>query len=77
MMSLVAARKRKAASQDKGKVRVIEKSSDGNPGAFAKFPRLKSNLPNPLAFSGIRRGSVKILSVFRSGKSGKALTGRC
>lgn len=73
MVSRVAARKRKddntPASQDKGKIRIIENSRDGNPDAFTKFPRLKPSLANPLVLSGLRRGSVKILSVFRSGKS--------
>ena len=75
MMSLVATRKRKDAhntittSHDKGKVRLIEKSADGTQEFVNKFPRLRSSLPNTRAFSNIRRGSIKIFSVFRSGKS--------
>jgi hypothetical protein len=74
MMSLVMARKRKdghnpmTASHDKGKVRIIERSVDPVQEFTNKFPRLRSSLPNTRAFSNIRRGSVKIFSVFRSGK---------
>jgi hypothetical protein len=74
MMSLVATRKRKdarnqkAASHDKDKVRIIQKSDDGPHENVPKFTRLRSSLPNNRTLSGIRRGSVKIFSVFRGGK---------
>ncbi|KAF2478298.1 kinase-like protein [Lindgomyces ingoldianus] len=74
MMSLVASRKRKDAhnprmmSHDKGKVRIIERSADGTRETLTRFPRLRSSLPNNRAFSNLRLGSVRILSVFRSGK---------
>lgn len=73
-MSFVATRKRKDAhntrppSPEKGKVRVVEKSGDDHHDAFAKFPRLKPSLPNSRGLAGFRRGSVKIFSVFRTGK---------
>jgi hypothetical protein len=76
MMSFVATRKRKdghhtrAASLEKGKVRRVEKSRDGSRESRPKPARLRSSLPSPStrALSGIRRGSVKIFSVFRTGK---------
>lgn len=74
MMSLAATRKRKDAhnmqvsSHDKGKVRIVEKAGDVSTETPIKFPRLRPSLPNTAALRGIRRGSVKIFSVFRSGK---------
>ncbi|KAF2878044.1 kinase-like domain-containing protein [Massariosphaeria phaeospora] len=71
MMSLVASRKRKdvhnqiTTSNDKGKVRILEKSIEVDP---SKPARARSSLPNHRAFSNIRRGSIKILSVFKGGK---------
>ncbi|KAF2115314.1 kinase-like domain-containing protein [Lophiotrema nucula] len=78
MIPFVQNRKRKdihnktmATPSEKGKVRIIEKSGDAN-ASFSRFPRIKSGLPTNRAFSGIRRGSVKIFSVFRSGKGSLA-----
>ncbi|KAF2711277.1 kinase-like protein [Pleomassaria siparia CBS 279.74] len=74
MMSLVSARKRKDAhnavttSCDKGKVRIIEQAIGAVQEPKDKVPRLRSSIPNTKAFNNIRRGSVKIFSVFRSGK---------
>jgi hypothetical protein len=71
MMSLVPPRKRKDthnprwASRDKDKVRVVGNSSD----------RLLSNPTKPVQpragrkFTNFRKGSIKILSLFRNGKS--------
>ncbi|KAF2195667.1 kinase-like protein [Zopfia rhizophila CBS 207.26] len=55
-------------SRDKGKVRIIEQSADGANESLARFRHLRSSLPNSRTFSSIRRGSVKLFSVFRGSK---------
>jgi hypothetical protein len=73
MISLVAPRKRKDAnramvSHDKGKVRIIEHRSKGRSGSFVKPTRPRASLPSSRTFSNLRRGSIKIFSIFRSAK---------
>ncbi|KAF2640152.1 kinase-like protein [Massarina eburnea CBS 473.64] len=80
MISLVTIRKRKdiskpvASSHDKGKVRVVEgRSSNSNSlrksrSLAAKTPQMRASLPSSRTFSNFRRGSIKIFSIFRSGK---------
>lgn len=74
MSSFVHSRKRKDShnvmigSPEKGKVRVVEKTREGTHESQPKLPRLRSTLPNTRAIAGLRRGSVKIFSVFRSPK---------
>ena len=75
MISLVGTRKRKDGQiPSSDKVRIIEQSGEQAETPSQKtdtsnrFPRLRTSLPSNRAFSGIRRGSVKIFSVFRSGK---------
>jgi hypothetical protein len=67
MMSLVTTRKRKdidyakSSSTEKSKVRLIEHSNDGLLDGAGKQQRVR-------AFNNIRRGGVKIMSMFRSTK---------
>lgn len=74
MISLVATRKRKdahnprTASHDKGKVRIIDRSSNGNAEPLVKAPHLRASLPSSRTFSNLRRGSFKIFSIFRGAK---------
>jgi hypothetical protein len=69
MMSLVPTRKRKGThnavqlARDKGKVRVIEQSGDDHSSGSAKNALGRSKLTT------LRRGSIKIFSMFRTGKS--------
>jgi hypothetical protein len=75
MVSLVATRKRKdiqnpiTTSQDKGKVRILERHESHLSGSSTKPVQVRPNLPSSRTFSNLRRGSVKIFSIFRSGKS--------
>ena len=72
-MSLVAARKRKDAhnpqltSRDKGKIRVVERSADRI--GPAKLSRGRDGTPASRTLTNLRRGSIRILSMFRNGKS--------
>lgn len=71
MVSLVASRKRKDAhnhlvtSQDKGKVRIVSRNSSY--ASSIKPLAARSSLPSSRTFSNLRR-SIKIFSMFRSGK---------
>jgi hypothetical protein len=75
MMALVHARKRKDAhnprwpSHDKGKVRLIEHSGQDLLGASTKTTRARNSISASGAFTNLRKGSIKIFSIFRSGKS--------
>jgi hypothetical protein len=66
MISLVTTRKRKdvdcakSSSNEKSKVRLIEHSDDGHVNT-GKLQRVR-------AFNNIRRGGVKIMSMFRNTK---------
>ncbi|KAI8938614.1 hypothetical protein NX059_004486 [Plenodomus lindquistii] len=70
MISLVATRKRKDInsprlnSRDKGKVRVVERSADGE-----KASRSRSGTPASRTLTNLRRGGIRIFSIFRNGKS--------
>jgi hypothetical protein len=74
MMSLVSARKRKEAhnptqlSRDKGKVRVIERSAEGHSSGSTKNLHGRNSTPASRTFTTLRRGSIKIFSIFRNGK---------
>ncbi|KAJ4375794.1 hypothetical protein N0V83_001071 [Neocucurbitaria cava] len=74
MMSLVPTRKRKdahnpmMASRDKGKVRIIDRSTDGLLNMPAKS-HARSSRTASRTFSNLRRGSFKLFSIFRNGKS--------
>ncbi|KAF1840323.1 uncharacterized protein K460DRAFT_297172 [Cucurbitaria berberidis CBS 394.84] len=74
MMSLVPTRKRRdihnpaLASRDKDKVRLIEKSTEHLLNASAK-PQVRTSLPASRTFKTLRRGSIKIFSIFRNGKN--------
>lgn len=69
-MSLVPARKRKdihnplLTSRDKGKIRVVERSADG-----AKPSHSRNGTPASRTLTNLRRGSIRIFSIFRNGKS--------
>lgn len=69
-MSLVATRKRKdihnplLTSRDKGKIRVVERSADG-----AKVSRSRNGNPASRTLTNLRRGGIRIFSIFRNGKS--------
>ncbi|KAF2676832.1 kinase-like protein [Lentithecium fluviatile CBS 122367] len=73
-MSLVATKKRKDAvpirvSHDKDKVRIIERrSNERRSSSITKPPHSRASLPSSRTFSNFRRGSVRIFSIFRSGK---------
>lgn len=72
MVSLVTTRKRKGiekpllASQDKGKVRVVEQSAERH--NADKVPHARTTTPASRTLTNFRRGSVKIFSIFRGGK---------
>lgn len=72
-MSLVTTKKRKVVPnpllppRDKGKIRVIERSGEG--GASAKVSQRRNDTPASRTVSNFRRGSIKIFSIFRHGKS--------
>lgn len=74
-MSLVPTRKRKdfhnpgQEAQDKGKVRVVERSVEAHPVATAKRPHARNTTPAGRTFTTLRRGSIRIFSIFRNGKS--------
>jgi hypothetical protein len=74
MVSLVATRKRKdihnpiTTSQDNGKVRIFEHHESNLSGSSTKPARVRPNFPSSRTLSNLRRGSVKIFSIFRSGK---------
>ncbi|KAF9733461.1 Serine/threonine-protein kinase cbk1 [Paraphaeosphaeria minitans] len=82
MVSLVATRKRKdvnnpiMTSQDKGKVRILERHESHLSGSSVKQAPVRASLPSSRTFNNLRRGSVKIFSIFRSGSglNSKALT---
>ncbi|KAJ5025990.1 serine threonine-protein kinase cbk1 [Bipolaris maydis] len=73
-MSLVPTRKRKDVhnpgqeAQDKGKVRLVERSVDAHPVATAKRPHARNTTPAGRTFTTLRRGSIRIFSIFRNGK---------
>ena len=73
MMSLVTTRKRKevnnprSITRNKGKIRVIERSAAGS--SSTKLPRVRNATPASRTFSNLRRGSIRIFSIFRNGKS--------
>ncbi|CAE7015031.1 hypothetical protein CFE70_002608 [Pyrenophora teres f. teres 0-1] len=78
MMSLVQPRKRKDThnalqlSRDKGKVRVIERSAallSSMAGGSSKNPHSRSSTPVGRTFTNLRRGNLKLFSLFRNGKS--------
>ncbi|EUC48132.1 hypothetical protein COCMIDRAFT_88016 [Bipolaris oryzae ATCC 44560] len=75
MMSLVPTRKRKEVhnpgqeAQDKGKVRLVERSAEARPVATAKRPYPRNTTPAGRTFTTLRRGSIRIFSIFRNGKS--------
>ena len=75
MLSLVPARKRKEAhnaiqlSRDKGKVRVIERSAEGYSSGSTKNLQGRNSTPASRTFTTLRRGSIRIFSIFRNGKS--------
>ncbi|KAF2446007.1 kinase-like protein [Karstenula rhodostoma CBS 690.94] len=81
MVSLTVTRKRKdsnnpiTTSQDKGKVRILERHGSYFSGSSAKPASNRASLPSSRTFSNLRRGSVKIFSIFRtgSGLSARAL----
>lgn len=74
-MSLVPARKRKDVhnliqpSRDKGKVRVIERSAEGYSSRSTTNLQGRNSTPASRTFTTLRRGSIKIFSIFRNGKS--------
>ncbi|KAF1835663.1 kinase-like protein [Decorospora gaudefroyi] len=75
MMSLVPTRKRKDAhnqvqlARDKGKVRVIERSTHARSSGSMKNPQGRASTPASRTFTNLRRGSIRIFSLFRNGKS--------
>ncbi|RYO16669.1 hypothetical protein AA0121_g6104 [Alternaria tenuissima] len=75
MTSLVRARKRKEAhnqihlSRDKGKIRVIERSAEGHSSPSTKNLQGRNSTPASRTFTTLRRGSIKIFSIFRNSKS--------
>jgi hypothetical protein len=80
MMSLVSTRKRKEANnplllaRDKGKVRVIERSAEVPSSESAKAARGRNTTPASRTLSTLRRGSIRIFSIFRNGKSTSSTT---
>ncbi|KAG9193318.1 hypothetical protein G6011_03353 [Alternaria panax] len=80
-MSFVPARKRKEAhnpiqsSRDKGKVRVIERSAEGYSSRSTKDLQGRDSTPASRTFTTLRRGSIKIFSIFRNGKSSAPSSG--
>lgn len=72
-MSLMATRKRKDAhnplltSRDKEKIRVVERSADGN--GPVKSSRSRNGTPASRTLTNLRRGGIRIFSIFRNGKS--------
>lgn len=75
MMPLVPVRKRKEAhnqihlSSDKGKIRVIERSAEGHSSLSTKNLQGRNSTPASRTFTTLRRGSIKIFSLFRNSKS--------
>jgi hypothetical protein len=75
MISLVPTRKRKDAhnpvelTRDKGKVRLIERSAGGLSSSATKNPQSRTSTPASRTFTSLRRGSIRIFSIFRNGKS--------
>ncbi|RAR03972.1 serine/threonine-protein kinase cbk1 [Stemphylium lycopersici] len=73
-MSLVPTRKRKdihhpvQLAREKGKVRVIERSAAVHSSASAKNPPARISTPAGRTLTSLRRGSIKIFSIFRNGK---------
>ena len=74
-MPIMIPRKRKNAhnrnliSRKKGKVRIIERSLNRTQEFLLNFLRFRSPLLYAQTISKIRQGSIKILTVFRIGKS--------
>ncbi|CAN9197814.1 unnamed protein product [Alternaria alternata] len=81
MTSLVRARKRKEAhnqihlSRDKGKIRVIERSAEGHSSPSTKNLQGRNSTPASRTFTTLRRGSIKIFSIFRNSKSSAPSSG--
>jgi autotransporter adhesin len=75
MTSLVRAQKRKEAhnqihlSRDKGKIRVIERSAEGHSSPSTKNLQGRNSTPASRTFTTLRRGNIKIFSIFRNSKS--------
>ncbi|KAF1919260.1 hypothetical protein BDU57DRAFT_135267 [Ampelomyces quisqualis] len=75
MMALVNTRKRKdtagqrGASRDKDKIRIVEHSGHELCGSSPRPLRPCSSGPAGRTFTNFRRGSIKIFSFFRGGKS--------
>ncbi|KAL6711680.1 hypothetical protein ACN47E_004614 [Coniothyrium glycines] len=72
MIAMVPARKRKdphkpqASPNDKGKVRLVEHS--GCDTDSVKPARIRNDVPASRALDNLRRGGIRILSIFRNGK---------
>ncbi|RYN55861.1 hypothetical protein AA0114_g3220 [Alternaria tenuissima] len=81
MMPLVPVRKRKEAhnqihlSSDKGKIRVIERSAEGHSSLSTKNLQGRNSTPASRTFTTLRRGSIKIFSIFRNSKSSAPSSG--
>ncbi|KAF1939844.1 hypothetical protein EJ02DRAFT_244232 [Clathrospora elynae] len=80
MMSLVPPRKRKDANallltRDKARVRIIGPSADRHSSGSTKTPHGRANNPASRTFTNLRRGSLRIFSIFRNGKSSTPSSG--
>jgi hypothetical protein len=74
MMSLVPARRKGThnavqPARNKGKVRVVERSGEEHSSGSAKNPPGRNSTPASRKLTTLRRGSIKILSMFRTAKS--------
>ncbi|RMZ66381.1 serine threonine- kinase cbk1 [Pyrenophora seminiperda CCB06] len=78
MMSLVPSRKRKDThnalqqSREKGKVRVIERSAallSSMTSGSSRNPHPRSSTPVGRTFSNLRRGNIRLFSIFRNDKT--------
>lgn len=75
MISFGPVRKRKDVhnpvqeAHDKGKVRVVERSTEAQPVAATNSRHARNNTPASRKFTSLRRGSIKLFSIFRNGKS--------
>lgn len=73
-MSLVAPRKRKDthnprwASREKGKIRIVEHSAEGLVNGTTVKTGPRAGTSTGRTFINLRKGSIKLLSVFRNGK---------
>ncbi|KAH7371550.1 hypothetical protein BKA66DRAFT_497827, partial [Pyrenochaeta sp. MPI-SDFR-AT-0127] len=81
-MSLVSVRKRKDfhnplfVPRNKGKIRVVERPTETPASTSVKPLHARAGLPGSRTFDNLRRGSIRIFSILRNGKSSAPNSGQ-